>query len=194
MRVKTFIVIVLMSFLSCENISNGNNANTEHVKETEKVDNKELELLFIEDQLDRSPESGKIDWELVLPRDSIRLVKVLTMVENGELYTSKDFYRAGTIFQHGYDTLASGLAVKMLQKAINIDSTLNKWLLAAAIDRDLQRRGKPQIFGIQFTKNLNGRWVLYDIDTTVIDDSTRRKYGVSTLSELRYQAEMMNPD
>ena len=41
------------------------------------------------------------------------------------------------IFQHGADSSAFGMAVKHMRKAIKKDTTLNKWLLTAAIDRDL---------------------------------------------------------
>ena len=36
--------------------------------------------------------------------------------------------------------------------AIELDSTKNKWLLAASIDRELMSRNKPQIYGTQYTK------------------------------------------
>ncbi len=39
-----------------------------------------------------------------------------------------------------------------MRKSIELDSTAIKWLLAAAIDRELLSRGKPQICGTQSWK------------------------------------------
>jgi hypothetical protein len=154
--------------------------------------NPELQTMHDEDQADRRPESGEIDWDVVLVRDSIRLSKAYEIVESNKISTSVDYYNLAIIFQHGYDTVASGMAVQMMEKAIELDSTINKWLLAAAIDRDLQRRGKPQIFGIQFSKNENGTWELYEIDTTKVSDAKRKEYGVASLAELKAEAAKMN--
>ncbi len=189
---KILLLIMILTFaVSCNNPNQPPRVNSSEGSDI-KADNKELRILFKEDQKDRTPESGEINWEVVLVRDSVRLNRTFEIVENQQLQTPNDYYHAATIFQHGYDTIASRMAVEMMQKAIELDSTINKWLLAAAIDRDLQRRGEPQVFGIQFTKNEEGKWVLYDIDTTKIDDKTRKEYGVSSLSELRMQAERMN--
>jgi hypothetical protein len=47
-----------------------------------------------------------------------------------------------------------------MKKAIELDPTINKWLLAAAIDRDLMSRSKSQIYGpnmLKRVKMVNGR-------------------------------------
>lgn len=155
-------------------------------------DNEELKKMYEADQSDRRPQSGTIDWEVVLPRDSVRLTRAFELVKTNKVQTAKDYYHAAVIFQHGYDTIASGMAVMTMKKAVALDTTINKWLLAAAIDRDLQRRSQPQIFGTQFTKNEKGLWVLYNIDTTKITDAQRRAHNVSSLSSLRKQAAKMN--
>jgi len=153
-------------------------------------DNPELIRLYEEDQGDR--ESSNIDWEYLLPRDSLRRQRVYELLDAGLVRTSADYQNAAMIFQHGNDTIASGMAIKLMRKAIELDSTTNKWLLAAAIDRDLMRRGEPQIYGTQFTKVDDGPWQLYDIDTTQISDAERVAFGVGTLAEQREKAQILN--
>ena len=154
--------------------------------------NQELQIMHDQDQADRLPKSGEIDWETVLIRDSFRLKRAYELIDSNKVHTSKDNYNVAMIFQHGYDTIASGMAVRTMKKAVELDQTINKWLLAAAIDRDLQRRGKPQIFGIQLTKNNQDMWVLYDVDTIQLTDSIRKEFNVQTLAQLRANAKKMN--
>jgi hypothetical protein len=72
------------------------------------------------------------------------------------------------------------------KKAIALDRNINPWLLAAAIDRDLMRRNKPQIYGTQYIKNNDeALWRIYDIDTTQVTDEQRKAYNVKTLNEQR---------
>lgn len=160
---------------------------------TEKIsDNSELQHLYDEDQSDRT--SGEIDWSIVGKRDSIREARIYEMLDDNLVKTGKDYYNVAMIFQHGMDTIASGMAVKMMRKAIELDSTQNKWLLAAAIDRDLMRRDKPQIYGTQYRRDHGdgNPWYLYKIDSTVITDAQRIEYKVETLAEQREKERRMN--
>jgi hypothetical protein len=86
------------------------------------------------------------------------------------------------IFQHGTDTIVSLMAIKMMRKSIELDSMANKWLLAAAIDRDLMRRKKPQIYGTQYVEK-DSSFVLYEIDTAKITYEERIEYNVTTLTQ-----------
>ena len=63
------------------------------------------------------------------------------------------------IFQHGRDYVAYGMAVQLMRKFIELDSTANKWLLIAAIDRELLSRNKPQIYGTQYVCMKWNPWV-----------------------------------
>ncbi|MBK7695606.1 MAG: tetratricopeptide repeat protein [Saprospiraceae bacterium] len=155
------------------------------------ADNPELLQMYNEDQGSRL--AGNIDWEVLSRQDSLREVRVNELIAEGKIRTGKDYYRSAMIFQHGYDTIASGMAVKHMKMAIELDSTINKWLLAAAIDRDLMRRGKPQIYGTQYVKmGENTKWELYEIDTTQISDSERKYYGVESLAEQKIKERRMN--
>lgn len=156
------------------------------------VDNEELKKIYEEDQTDR--QTGNIDWSIVSKRDSIRQARVYELLDLNKVNTSVDFSNAALIFQHGGDTIASSMAVKLMRKAIELDSTADKWLLAAAIDRDLMRKGKPQIFGTQFRRMNNGPWELYNLDTTKVSDTKRKEYRVETLAEQREKLIMMNKE
>lgn len=154
-------------------------------------DNTELNKMYEEDQTSRA--KSIIDWNILSKQDSIREARVYELIKEGKIVTGRDYYNSAMIFQHGRDTLASGMAVKQMRKAIELDSTINKWLLAAAIDRDLMRKRKPQIYGTQFIKmGVNGRWERYKIDTTLVSDAERKYYNVETLAEQKIKEHTMN--
>lgn len=155
-------------------------------------DNAELQKMYNEDQASRFAKN--IDWSILSKQDKEREKRVFEMIKSEEIITSKDYYNSAMIFQHGNDTIASSMAVKHMKKAIELDSSINKWLLAAAIDRDLMRRNKPQIYGTQYIKNdkTNGRFIRYQIDTTRISDQERKEYNVETLKEQKEKERTMN--
>src|SRR5690242_2709438 len=110
-----------------------------------QTNNAELQKMYDEDQRARSV--SNINWMVLAKQDSLREVRVYEMIKDGNVVTAMDYYNTAMIFQHGRDTVASHMAVVQMQKAIELDTTINRWLLAAAIDRDLMRRNKPQIYG-----------------------------------------------
>ena len=156
-----------------------------------QTDNSELQKMYNEDQSSRMVKD--IDWTVLSKQDKERESRVSELIKLGQIVTGKDYYNSAMIFQHGSDTIASSMAVKQMRKAIELDRTINKWLLAAAIDRDLMRRQKPQIYGTQFVKN-NGetKWKLYNIDATQVTDEERKYYGVETLEEQLVKERDMN--
>ncbi|WPR77362.1 hypothetical protein [Algoriphagus sp. NG3] len=155
-------------------------------------DNKELQEMADQDQQARF--SGNIDWTQLNREDSLRRERVLDLMKSDSLITGKDYFNAGIIFQHGTDTVASSLAVKCFGKAIEMDSSLNKWWYAAAVDRDLMRRGEPQIYGTQYIQNesTGGKLKQYKIDTTQMTDEDRIYFGVETLAQQREKERLMN--
>ena len=147
--------------------------------------------LYKSDQGDR--QVLDIDWPLLLARDKQRMARAYELLDSSKVITSEDFANAAMIFQHGIDTISSGMAVKLMQKAIELDPTRDKSLLAKAIDRDLMFKYLPQIYGTQYTKkSKNAPWERYSIDTTKITDIERRKYGVETISEQIEKLRAMN--
>lgn len=155
-------------------------------------DNIKLQEMYDADQSSRKLE--KIDWSILHKEDEERREKVFEMIKRGEIVTAKDYYNSAMIFQHGNDTIASSMAVKHMKKAVELDPTIDKWLLAAAIDRDLMRKDEPQIFGTQFIKNneTNGKFVRYKIDTTKVSDEERIKYNVETLKQQKIKEQLLN--
>lgn len=155
-------------------------------------DNIKLQEMYDADQSSRKLE--KIDWSILHKEDEERREKVFEMIKRGEIVTAKDYYNSAMIFQHGNDTIASSMAVKHMKKAVELDPTIDKWLLAAAIDRDLMRKDEPQIFGTQFIQNneTNGKFVRYKIDTTKVSDEERIKYNVETLKQQKIKEQLLN--
>jgi hypothetical protein len=126
-------------------------------------------------------------------QDSLRQMRVQQLLDSNKVQTSNDYHNAAMVFQHGLDTIASGMAVKLMQKSLELDSTADKWLLAAAIDRDLMRRDLPQIYGTQYLKmGEDAPWELYQLDSTKITDAERKEYNVETLAEQRDKVKKMN--
>jgi tetratricopeptide (TPR) repeat protein len=156
----------------------------------EKVaDNLELIEMFDSDQADRT---NHIDWSIVQKNDSIREARVYELLDSNKVRTSLDYNNAALIFHHGEDSIAYGMAVKLMRKSIELDSTRNKWFLAAIIDRYLLSINKPQIYGTQYRKLKDQPWVLSEIDTTKVTDAERIEYGVETLAQQREKIKNLN--
>ncbi|WP_109851913.1 tetratricopeptide repeat protein [Aquimarina sp. AU58] len=155
------------------------------------MDNPELKKLYKEDQADRKTE--KVDWKLISERDSLRRKRVYELLKSDKVKTANDYSNAAMIFQHGKDSIAFGMAVKLMKKAVSLDATISKWLLAAAIDRELMSRDQPQIYGTQFVrKGKEDPWELYTIDTTKISDEERIAHKVETLARLKERVKLLN--
>ncbi|HEX3007393.1 MAG TPA: hypothetical protein VHO90_07235, partial [Bacteroidales bacterium] len=155
-------------------------------------DNAELKPLYEQDQNDRR---GRItDWLLLSRNDSIRRSRVYQLIDEQKVITGKDNFHTAMIFQHGHDSIAYRMAIKHMKRAIELDSTINRWLLAAAIDRELMSRHRPQIYGTQYIKmNQPGSlWERYRMDTTKVTDEERRYYHVETLAGQREKVRRMN--
>src|SRR5690606_28997381 len=155
-------------------------------------DNQELQQMADADQQQRMGQN--IDWKELNKQDSLRRVKAHAIIDAGKVKTAEDHYNVGIIFQHGNDTVASGIAVESFKKAIEMDSSLNKWWYAAAVDRDLMRKGEPQIYGTQIVNDssTNGKWKRYTLNPDAVTDEERKYYGVETLAEQEEKERLMN--
>lgn len=182
---KIGLLLILIIFAACKpDVS-------QEIEREAITDNEELKEIYKADQSDRQSEN--IDWSVISERDEQRRERVKEMLDSNLVITSNDYANAAMVYQHGGDTVASGMAVKLMKKAVELDSSRSKWLLAAAIDRDLMRRGQPQIYGTQYRKmGDDNPWELYELDSTKVTDEERREYGVETLSEQRQKLRMMN--
>ena len=184
---KIVLLIMILGIISCK--QKQEKPNTEVVEQAS--DNQELIEIYKNDQSDRRSEN--IDWSAVSKRDSLREVRIYELLDSNKVNTSLDYHNAAMIFQHGGDSTAYGMAVKLMKKSIELDSTANKWLLAAAIDRYLLSKDEPQIYGTQYQrKGQNEPWELGKIDTTRITDAERIEYGVETLAQQREKVKRFN--
>lgn len=156
------------------------------------TDNVELKKMYNQDQNLRMVEN--IDWNKLASEDSLRRVRVLELLDSNEVITGMDFFNSAMIFQHGKDSTDYRIAIKLMKKAITLDSTIDKWLLAAAIDRELMSRNQPQIYGTQYRKGKgdNAKWEVYKIDTTIITNEERKQYGVEPVEEFIENVRIMN--
>ena len=184
---KLFILTLFFVVLGCKSEKQFDSSNQE-----KKVnDNQELINIYKADQNERK--TDQINWKSLHENDSIRRIRVQELLGSGKVKTGKDFARAAMIFQHARDDSTSyAKAVKLMEKAIEKDSTINKWLFAAATDRYLLSVGKPQIYGTQYYKEEGSQWVLENFDSLKISDKERKKYGVKTLIQLRAALQKMN--
>ncbi|KIA88094.1 tetratricopeptide repeat protein [Kaistella jeonii] len=146
-----------------------------------QTDNAELAKMYSEDQGARMVKD--IDWKTLSMKDKERESRVYEMIKADQIITGKDYYHSAMIFQHGSDSIAYGMAVKQMRKAIDIDPKINRWLLAAAIDRNLLSRDQPQIYGTQFSKKNGEKWKRSTMDPTKITAEERKYYGVESLEE-----------
>lgn len=155
--------------------------------------NKELKAMFEADQAQRLSPDTSLNEEQRFKLDEQRRKRVLELLDSNLINTSDDYEHAAMIFHHGWDTTSSTMAVKMQRKAIELDPNKNKWLLAAAIDRDLMRRNKPQAYGTQYVPgDTEGSWKLYKLDSTLVTDNERQEHGVPTLAQLKVEEIRMN--
>ena len=185
---KTLLIIYIFGFISCK--TDNKNSQTESKDVIE--DNPELVDIYKNDQSDRQA-GENIDWSVVSKRDSLRELRVYQLLDSNKVRTSKDYRNAAMVFQHGGDSTAYGMAVKMMRKSIELDSTADKWLLAAATDRYLLSKDEPQIYGTQYHKyGKDEPWQIAKMDTTKISDAERIEYGVETLAEQKEKVKRIN--
>jgi hypothetical protein len=184
---RALLLILILTISSCK---------TEKKQESEKqiveIDNAELIEIYEKDQNDRKTDN--INWYEVNKRDSLRRVRVSDILNSNKIKTANDYKNAAMVFQHGNDSTDYGKAVRLMKKAIELDSTINKWLFAATTDRYLLSKGEPQIYGTQYYKEGDKPWILSEIDTTKITDAERIEYGVETLAEQRLEVIKMNSE
>lgn len=181
------LVISVLGLAACQLNKENSKASVEEPIE----DNAELIEIYRNDQADR--QTDQIDWNVVSKRDRLREARIYQLLDSNKVRTSNDYHHAAMIFQHGQDSTAYGMAVKLMRKSIELDSTANKWLLAAAIDRYLLSKDEPQIYGTQYQKfGKDEPWQRGRMDTTKISDAERIEYGVETLAQQREKVKRMN--
>ncbi len=158
------------------------------------VSNPEMQQIFEQDQKDRQPGVGKIDWGVVDKADAARREATRKLLDNGKLHTGEDFERAAFVFQHG-DTPADYLlahTLAMVAVAKGQGSAL--WIEAATLDRYLNSIHQPQVYGTQFYFKPDQPTTQEPYDRGLIPDALRRNLGVPSQAaqeeqRKRYEAE-----
>lgn len=186
MRIIILLAILVIGSVSCDSA----NTKTTGIDREKVKDNPELQQLFDADQTDRM--SHELDSKSINYNDSIREARVYELLDSNRVRTANDYTNAALIFQHGEDSIAYGMAVKLMKKSIELDPTRDKWLLAAAIDRELLSRNRPQIYGTQYRRPAGKPFERMEMDTTIITDSERIEYGVETLAQQREKVVLSN--
>ncbi len=182
-RILLFAIII--GFISCDS----KNSKTTNVAQENIIDNPELIEMFKNDQADRT---NHIDWNIVQKNDSLREVRVYELLDSNKVRSSLDYNNAALIFHHGEDSVAYKMAVKLMKKSIELDSTRNKWFLAVITDRYLLSINKPQIYGTHYKRLENNIVVREEMDSTKITDAERIECGVETLAEQREKIKNLN--
>lgn len=134
----------------------------------------ELERLA-EEQINDLESTG----EERIQRGKERRVRVLMLYNQGMLRSAQDNYHAALVMLYGDDVAHFELAKTFAQRASVIGEPRAWSVIAAAWDRSLVGRGRPQRFGTQFIRE-GGRWTLGKIDPR-ITDAQRALYGVPPL-------------
>jgi hypothetical protein len=150
--------------------------------------NAELAKLYAEDQADRNGPPGSIDWSTVGPRDEARRATVLRILRAGGVRTAADYRAAAMVFQHGPTPSDIQLAYSLASvgSMIDPDDKALKWLTAAAWDRYLVQRGKPQWYGTQYTFNeATKRFELNAVDPSAVTDEERAQLNVPSLAQAK---------
>ncbi|MBS1965684.1 MAG: hypothetical protein JST60_07665 [Chloroflexi bacterium SZAS-1] len=118
-----------------------------------------------------------------------RRERVLALYGQGALRSAQDNYFAALVMLYGDDIAHFELAKTFGQRASVLGEPRAWSVIAAAWDRSLLGRGKPQRFGTQFVRE-NGRWSLGEVDPR-ITDMQRALYGVPPLWVQRQNAEQL---
>jgi hypothetical protein len=152
--------------------------------------NADLKKIVEEDQAARTV-TGKSDWKAISRNDSDRRLLVRKMIDAGQLHTAEDYRGAALVFQHGSQTddylLAHSLAVIAAAKG---DKT-GLWLAAATLDRYLQAKKQPQIYGTQFSFSDNTPATQEPYNKSLITDELRKQLGVPSIAEQQEQRKQL---
>lgn len=157
-------------------------------------DNPRLKELFLADQQARAAEPDTGDLLTATPRDLERQKAVLELIAAGALKTSADYFHAAVVFQHGVTVENIALAHSLATIASRLQPThpYAGFLSAAAWDRLMKRKDKPQWYGTQYVKGAGGKWELYRIDESAVTDQERERLGVPPLAASRAKIRKMN--
>ena len=128
--------------------------------QTTPPNNQEIHQLYMSDQMDRGvvfdgKKPAEITSEQMIANDVARRQRASQLLNQGVLQTGEDFHDAAFIFQHGDKADDYLLAHVLAMMAVSKGDPRGRWLAAATLDRYLQMIGQPQVFGTQFSLNVD---------------------------------------
>lgn len=180
MRISLSTVALLLGIGCC----------TTGYAETGLANNQDLERIKQQDQADRSPASGAIDWSEVSKRDAARKTQVLELYRKGRLNTGADYYNAALVLQHGNQPEDYLLAHELSVATIIKGEPRARLLAADSEDRFLLSIGRTQRFATQY----GGQpMALFEVDDgpTATSDDVRKIFDVQSLATARQQEDLM---
>jgi hypothetical protein len=142
--------------------------------------------LAADDQSDRKREPP-LSVAQMQANDAARRDKALGLLRGGALRSGEDWHDAALIFQHGETDADARLAFALATIAAQLEpeSRGAAWLGAAAWDRLLMRRHRPQWYGTQYVPSEDGKsWVLYEFDPGGVTDTERAAAGVEAAADI----------
>jgi hypothetical protein len=155
--------------------------------ETPRPSNPEMAAIFQADQADRTGGGAAVDWAVVEPRDRARRARTLDLVQAGALSSGDDYWHAAFVLQHGSDAndylLAHSFAIIAAARG-RADAT---WIAAASLDRYLQKIGRPQIYGTQFSTPPGQQTTQEPYDRNLVSDALRTALGVPNQADQEHR-------
>lgn len=145
--------------------------------------NQHLEQLYLDDIADRKLfDEGRLNESLLHSRDARRQTVLQTLLPKIDENEPWNCHYACLLLMHSGSTDPNVYqrAHSFAKKAIQLGSSVSKWLYAASLDRWLISQTKLQKFGTQFDVK-TGKILDYDSSTT---DEERSEYGVPPLNQL----------
>lgn len=116
----------------------------------------------------------------------VRRERVLSLYRQGEITEPFENYHAALIMLYGDEIAHYELARTFARRAAALGEPRAWSVVAAAWDRILLRRNRPQRYGTQFIRE-EGRWTLGEVDPAVTD-AERAFYGIPPLWVQRQNA------
>lgn len=151
-------------------------------------DNPQMSAIFDADQALRqgfstgqTPDRAFV--ERMAQEDAERRGQVRALLSAGALSTAEDYRKAAFIFQHGAEPSDYLLAHSLAVAAAVRGSDEAGWIAAASLDRYLQMKGEPQIYGTQTIARSGQDPTLEPYDRVLVPDSLRTVLGVPTQVE-----------
>lgn len=150
---------------------------------------KELKLLFDEDQLDclNQPPDSTPEHKALRKRIKDRLTKVRLIFNTDKHFSGEDYFYACILFMHGDCPEDFWQAYQLGLKSVGLNYNVAKKYTAAAYDKWLMYQGRPQKYGLQYVPD-GTRLRVWDIDPETTDEE-RAEWDVPPLQQLYKIAE-----